>query len=143
MRFKTSHEKRETKNGIYQLLIYLPRKTFIEVGRKGSFEFPRGYYIYTGSAKNGLKSRIKRHLRKGKKLFWHIDYLLRYGKIVDIFLYQNSKSECELSQRVLSQKNAKIIMPRFGSSDCRCETHLVYREHLDDFKTKPKVHNFF
>ena len=131
---KTKNEQRVTSNGIYQLLIYLSRKKKIQVGKKGSFEFPRGYYLYTGSAKNGLKSRIKRHLRKGKKLFWHIDYLLRYGKIVDILLYpENKRSECEINQRMLCQKNAKIIMPRFGSSDCRCETHLVYAE-LEEFR---------
>jgi len=74
-----------------------------------------------------LRSRIQRHLRKEKKLFWHIDYFLKYGKIVDVFLYpENGKSECEINQIVMSQKNAKIIMPKFGSSDCRCKAHLVY-----------------
>jgi len=125
---------KNSQKGIYQLLIYLGKGINIIVGSKGKKFFPKGYYLYTGSAKNGLRSRVRRHLRKGKKLFWHIDYLLRYGKIVDIFLYsENKRSECEINQRMLSQKNVKIIMPRFGSSDCRCETHLVYAE-LEEFR---------
>ncbi len=127
---------KESQRGVYQLLIHLKKDINIYIGNKGRNTFPKGYYIYTGSAKNGLRSRIKRHLRKEKKLFWHIDYFLRYGKIVDIFLYQNEKTECRINQRVLSQKNAKIIMPKFGSSDCRCKTHLIY------FKTKPKADIF-
>jgi Uri superfamily endonuclease len=90
--------------------------------------------LYTGSAKNGLKSRIERHLRKNKKHFWHIDYFLKYGKVVDIYLYpENEKTECEINQRALALNNAKLIMPKFGSSDCRCSTHLVY------FKTRNDV----
>ena len=55
--------------GIYQLLIYLPKNTSIVIGKKGRFGFPRGFYIYTGSARNGLEKRTERHLRKKKSIF--------------------------------------------------------------------------
>jgi sugar fermentation stimulation protein A len=45
--------------GIYQLLIYLPKNASIVVGKKGKFRFPKGYYIYTGSARNGLEKRVE------------------------------------------------------------------------------------
>ena len=49
-------------------------------GQDGSYlsEFllKKGIYIYTGSAKKNIDSRIKRHLSNSKKLHWHIDYLL-------------------------------------------------------------------
>ena len=131
MQFKTGNEKRKTNNGIYQLLIYLPRKSFITIGKKGSFEFPKGYYIYTGSAKNGLKKRLDRHKTKDKKLFWHIDYLLEYGKIKD-FWVRSKGSECDWNRKVLKRAESKIILSGFGSSDCRCPAHLVY------FARKPK-----
>ena len=134
---------KRSQKGIYQLLIYLRKDRNIIVGKKGKETFPKGYYLYTGSAKNGLKSRIKRHLKKEKKLFWHIDYLLRCGKIVDIFLFSNRKSECEVNQRILSRKDPKIIMPKFGSSDCRCESHLVYAKDLSVFETESKEHTFY
>jgi Uri superfamily endonuclease len=131
MPFRTRNGRQETKTGIYQLLIYLPGKTFIMIGKKGTVEFPQGYYIYTGSAKNGLEKRLKRHIRKDKKLFWHIDYLLEYGEIKDFRVYSKG-GECELNRKVLKKADSKIILSGFGSSDCRCPAHLLY------FENKPK-----
>jgi len=62
--------------GTYCLIIYLRKDTTIEIGKRGSINFRRGYYIYVGSALNSLESRLKRHLSHNKKLFWHVDYLL-------------------------------------------------------------------
>ena len=113
--------------GIYQLLIYLPKNASIVIGRKGKFKFPTGYYIYTGSARNGLEKRIERHLKKSKKHFWHIDYLLDFASIKKVFLFANAKyDECGLNLKTLKRPGAKIIMPKFGSSDCGCPTHLVF-----------------
>jgi Uri superfamily endonuclease len=77
--------------GIYQLLIYLPKSAWIVIGKKGRFKFPKGYYVYTGSALNGLGKRIERHLRREKKHFWHIDYLLDFASIKKVFLFTNGK----------------------------------------------------
>jgi hypothetical protein len=43
--------------GCYQLFLYLDRKSRIRIGKKGEYDFPKGYYIYTGSALNGLEGR--------------------------------------------------------------------------------------
>jgi Uri superfamily endonuclease len=117
--------------GTYQLLIYLPKDTSIIVGKRGRFKFPRGHYVYTGSARNGLERRIERHLRKDKRHFWHIDYLLDFAAIKKVFLFTNNKfGECALNLKTLRRPGAKIIMPRFGSSDCSCPTHLVFFEEM-------------
>jgi Uri superfamily endonuclease len=117
--------------GIYQLLIYLPKNVSIVIGKKGRFRFPQGYYIYTGSAGNGLEKRIERHLKKDKKHFWHIDYLLDFASIKKVFLFTNGKYvECVLNLKTLEKPDAKIIMPKFGSSDCGCPTHLVFFEKM-------------
>jgi Uri superfamily endonuclease len=121
--------------GIYQLLIHLPRSAWIVVGKKGAFRFPKGYYIYTGSARNGLERRIERHLRKDKRHFWHIDYLLDFAATKKVLLFTNDKlGECVLNLKTLRRPGAKIIMPKFGSSDCRCPTHLVFFEEMPAYE---------
>jgi Uri superfamily endonuclease len=121
------------KKGTYQLLIHLPKSVHIRVGRKGKFRFPRGYYIYTGSAKNGFEARINRHLRKDKKLFWHIDYLLDHASVKRIFLFAHHRaSECSLSQRMLEDSKAEVIVPKFGASDCNCRSHLAFFRRSKD-----------
>lgn len=117
-------------NGVYQLLIYMPQKNLIRVGKKGTFNFPKGYYVYTGSAKRSLKSRIKRHLKKNKRKFWHIDYLLPHARIKGIVIHPQ-KGECYWNRRLAMLKEAKITVPGFGSSDCNCVAHLLY------FKRRP------
>ena len=117
--------------GIYQLLIYLPKDAWIAIGKKGKFRFPKGYYIYTGSALNGLEKRVERHLKKDKKHFWHIDYLLDFASIKKVFLFTNGKfDECGLNLKMLEKSGAKIVMPKFGSSDCGCPAHLVFFERM-------------
>jgi Uri superfamily endonuclease len=93
----------------------------------GIFTFPAGRYIYTGSAMNGLIGRLRRHLKKRKKLYWHIDYLLRHAKIETIFVLETGERvECQLNSLTLSLPNAKVVVKGFGCSDCRCPSHLVY-----------------
>jgi|SRR5579875_3296417 len=111
-------------SGSYQLVIKLAAKRRIEVGRLGGFVFPAGYYVYTGSAKRGLEARIARHLRRVKRLRWHIDYLLQYATVVDVIKYPYGL-ECELN-RLLSRQGGEVVVKRFGSSDCGCPTHLLY-----------------
>ncbi|RKY43499.1 MAG: GIY-YIG nuclease family protein, partial [Candidatus Omnitrophota bacterium] len=53
----------------------------IKIGRLGQIEFKKGIYLYVGSAKKGLISRLRRHISKKKKLFWHIDYFLSQEKV--------------------------------------------------------------
>jgi Uri superfamily endonuclease len=126
--------------GCYQLLLYLNKKSRIGIGKKGEYDFPEGYYIYTGSALNGLEVRINRHLRKEKKSFWHIDYLLQHCKILNVILYnqgqKNAVTECQLNKKSLRKKNSAVVVKGFGSSDCRCASHLVYFKRLKSEKQK-------
>jgi len=111
-------------SGPYQLIIKLATKRRIKVGKLGSFIFPAGYYVYTGSAKKTLEARIGRHLSRVKKLRWHIDYLLQYATVVDVIRYPYGL-ECKLN-KLLSQQGGNVVVKRFGSSDCKCVTHLLY-----------------
>ena len=58
--------------GTYILMIELTEAIPINVGRLGIHIFEPGYYLYTGSALNGLVSRISRHIRSDKPYHWHI-----------------------------------------------------------------------
>ena len=115
--------------GVYHLLIHLSQDTSVVVGKLGTFHFPSGYYVYTGSALGGLESRIARHLRRKKRLHWHIDYLLQYGQVIDVITHQTTERlECQFNERVLSMPDSQIPVKSFGSSDCNCASHLAYFE---------------
>ncbi|MBT4511399.1 MAG: GIY-YIG nuclease family protein [Chloroflexi bacterium] len=125
------------KNGGYLLLIALDRHTNITVGKLGVFLFPRGFYLNAGSALNGLSGRIKRHLRKDKKQHWHIDYLLSCSTIDDIWsVYSEEGLECLFAKTAYALPQATIQLPGFGSSDCRCQSHLIH------FPEKPTIGEF-
>ena len=46
----------------YQLFIYLSQDCNISIGKLTKFNFLKGSYVYTGSAKKNLNSRLERHL---------------------------------------------------------------------------------
>jgi len=120
--------------GVYHLILRLAETGALRIGRLGRFTCPAGYYVYTGSAMNGLAPRLARHRRRRKKLRWHIDYLLRRAELIEVLaLPTQRRCECERNQRALSLPGAEIVVPGFGSSDCRCPAHLVY------FRSRPDM----
>ena len=87
--------------GSYLLILKLKRKKRLKVGALGVIDFRPGYYIYTGSAMNGLTHRIKRHFRKEKKLRWHIDYLTTAAnEIFAIAVLSEERLECKLAEEL-------------------------------------------
>jgi sugar fermentation stimulation protein A len=113
--------------GSYLLVLKLERERLIKIGRLGEVMFREGYYIYVGSAMRNLRARIERHRRKGKKLHWHIDYLTWVADGFDsIPIRSSQRQECEIAQAMSSLM--KIGPSGFGSSDCRCLTHLFWSE---------------
>jgi Uri superfamily endonuclease len=110
--------------GIYLLLVRVPRHRVIEIGAMGQRLFHRGYYGYIGAARRGLRARLDRHRSALKKLHWHIDYLLQYGEIEAIVYSICSRDgECLLANQL---SNFLPYVPGFGSSDCRCASHLFF-----------------
>jgi len=110
--------------GSYILIIKLKENKTIQVGKLGKICFKKGFYLYVGSALNSLEKRIQRHLRHDKKTHWHIDYLLHYSKIINVFYKENNKrEECNIVKK-LDKKLSSIT--GFGCSDCKCDSHLFY-----------------
>ncbi|MCZ6873261.1 MAG: GIY-YIG nuclease family protein [bacterium] len=113
--------------GTYTLLLWLANNQPIKIGRLGCFEFPKGYYTYTGSAKRGLMSRLHRHIHGAVKQHWHIDYLRPFVQVLDWQAYaEGMQPECNLNERLM--RWGEVVAHRFGSSDCRCLSHLLHAD---------------
>lgn len=126
MTAKNTEQKLKTR-GTYALILHLSRAQTIRIGARGEFKFPRGHYLYIGSAMNGLTARLARHLRSEKKLRWHIDYFLQHAQVKEVWTHQgDERIECVWARAALAMPYARVIAPRFGASDCDCATHLVY-----------------
>jgi Uri superfamily endonuclease len=116
-------------SGSYQIYISLSKRTKICIGALGEYYFQKGLYIYTGSAMKNLQARVNRHLRKEKKIRWHIDYLLasRFAAIIKIDVFPSeTRQECSRNMELI-YNGASIPINHFGSSDCKtCHAHLVF-----------------
>ena len=113
--------------GSYALVVRLDRPARIAVGRLGVVSLAPGDYFYCGSALSGLRARVARHLRAEKRLRWHVDYLLAVAQIADVWACESpERLECRLAEELGRQPGASHPVPGFGSSDCRCRSHLVY-----------------
>ena len=108
--------------GSYLLVLRLDEARELSVGRLGTFRFEAGHYAYVGSALNGLRGRILRHLRGGKR-HWHLDYLLPHGVVEAIWVACSlERLECRVVS--LLDKSLVATVPGFGASDCHCVAHL-------------------
>jgi sugar fermentation stimulation protein A len=113
--------------GAYILLAFLEKNQKIKPGRLPETDYKEGMYLYVGRARKGLSARIKRHMRRRKKLFWHIDYLLQKAKIERIWIRPDYFAECTAAREIeKSCPASSTVIQGFGSSDCRCPGHLVY-----------------
>ncbi|MCS7139954.1 MAG: GIY-YIG nuclease family protein [Candidatus Nezhaarchaeota archaeon] len=117
------------EKGVYTIILHVKRSLRIHVGSLGIVGIKRGFYAYTGSGLGrgalSLRGRLLRHLRKDKKLRWHIDYLtsLPTVKVVGVVASRAEKElECIVASRL--GKSFRCI-EGFGSSDCSCTSHLA------------------
>jgi Uri superfamily endonuclease len=110
------------EKGCYVLLLLVPAQTKFRAGALGVICLPGGAYAYAGSAMKGLDARVGRYLRPERARRWHIDYLLDCALLLEIVAAPCERSiECDVSRRLMEQWP---VVPRFGSSDCRCPGHL-------------------
>ena len=117
--------------GIYVLIIDINKDVNVNIGAKGKVAFKKGLYAYVGSAQANLEQRVRRHLRKQKRLFWHIDYLVNSetAKIIKVFHKEADKTEeCAVAEMLDAEGND---VEGFGCSDCNCKTHLF---HIKNYK---------
>jgi len=116
---------------IYYLKIKVNTNIKIRTGKLGYFEFPAGIYLYTGSGGRNPEKRVERHLKKDKKKFWHIDYLLADSdaNVTGYRIFNTTyRSECSLNKMLEKHLKGRHIVKKFGASDCKegCLSHLLY-----------------
>lgn len=136
-------------SGVYVMVMHLDHDLDLEIGSKGMMHFKKGYYMYVGSAKANLTKRIERHKRKRKKMHWHLDYFRGHCEMIAGVPIRTSglpleswslthepypsmpsmpdpdievSVECALADAVGAI--AEWEVPKFGSSDCDCTSHL-------------------
>lgn len=122
----------ESRPGTYSLLLALEAPIKLEVGSLGRIQFESPFYMYFGSAfgPGGLEARIRHHLRSVRRTHWHIDYLRQVARVVGVwYSIDSARFECDWANAAAALRGASPVT-RFGSSDCRCQSHLVELNRL-------------
>ena len=116
--------------GIYCLIFHNPACS-LYTGALGRIPFEAGWHIYVGSALgSGGLQRLERHVGlaadHNRNPKWHVDYLLtdsQFQLSAAVFAFTTDKLECKLASALGGSSVA-----RFGCSDCRCHSHLFFRD---------------
>lgn len=128
----------------YSVVIRVAKDKRIRVGSLGDIRFEGGLYIYTGSG----YYRVKRHLKKWKRPFWHIDYLLNdedASILWAIWCKEARRMECVVNQEIFKALGSKgVKFSRFGSSDCKagCGSHLI-KANLSFYELKSMLSSIY
>jgi Uri superfamily endonuclease len=118
---------KKQENGVYILILKLKEDQRLSAGKLPETNFKSGIYLYVGRARHSLQERLRRHLRKEKKLFWHIDYFLQKATIEEAWIKRDFFDECQTALEVKNFfSNSLYPQKKFGSSDCSCTSHLIY-----------------
>ncbi len=112
--------------GTYFLVLRCRTARTIGIGCLGKLHLRPGWYVYIGSAfgPGGLRARIAHHRRLATRPHWHIDYLRRFARLEAVWYCPEVRCEHEWAAAIGAMPGAAAVGPRFGSSDCGCETHL-------------------
>lgn len=124
--------------GVYILVIMIEAPTEVKIKSLGHLTFQPGTWLYVGSAmgsgSTSLENRLRRHFRKEKTIYWHIDYLLSANVKLPFAIWAESPKhmECDLAQTISSSETFDLGPQRFGSSDCRkgCSAH-IFKSNID------------
>ena len=119
--------------GAYILEFRIDEPVRITVGKLGTFRLGTGWYYYVGSARNGLRGRLLRHILGPGKLHWHIDYLTRIQPPERLWLVVTGCCVEPSMAEILGGKCTSAIA-RFGCSDSpAATTHLFFSGSRRDF----------
>lgn len=125
--------------GTYVLVVRPPSTGAVRVGRLGTLALDGRWLLYVGSAfgPGGLRARVGRHVGGARAVHWHVDRLLRFAEVVEVWLGPGGGRREEPWARALrAAPGAAVPLPGFGASDCGCAGHLVA------FEARPGVEGF-
>jgi Uri superfamily endonuclease len=114
--------------GTYVLVLSSPRAARIAVGRRLRVTLDEGCYLYVGSAfgPGGLDARLRRHQRGDGQRHWHVDYLRAATTFVGAIVDRGGERREHQWAAELEACGEYATIAGFGSSDCRCTTHLFH-----------------
>ncbi len=118
--------------GVYVLIIEVRHVVSFRTRSGDEIVIEPGEWVYVGSAmgsgSTNLENRLRRHFRKEKTKFWHIDYLLGANVEIKEAIWAESKEslECDLAQRIANHVGFIVGPKNFGASDCQrgCFSHI-------------------
>jgi len=116
------------RGGTYALFLFLEEGFTITVGSLGPHRFPRGAYVYAGSADRVLGHRLLRHARGVKRVHWHVDHLTvrEECQVVGAVTFPpGTLGECGIVEALGRLTWVEVAPPGFGASDHGCRGHLV------------------
>jgi len=118
-------------HGTYLLLLECNYKAELVIGKLGKMSAEPGYYLYVGSAfgPGGIQARVRHHQQMSLRPHWHIDYLRTVAELVDVWCVHDFRCEHEWARTLEQFEDTLIPLQRFGSSDCKCVTHLFQLKH--------------
>ena len=108
----------------------------ISVGRLGAVQLQPGWYLYVGSAfgPGGVQARCGHHRRISVRPRWHIDYLRAVAELREIwFSHDLQRREHQWASLLGRSRGASFPLPGFGSSDCDCDSHLLFFSNIPSF----------
>jgi len=132
---KISQELPRTGGG-YAIIIRIEKNIKIELFKK-NIDVKPGFYVYIGSAcgPGGLRARILRHLKRTKKIRWHIDKITSNINAKVIIIIYSDKVQGNSFERKVSSclfRKGLDYIEKFGSTDDKENiSHLFYSKYLD------------
>jgi len=118
--------------GCYVLILRVSRGKYFSIGRLGRVFIDRGLYFYVGSGfgSGGVWARVKRHLRRSKRVFWHIDYLTIDRDVsIDVvaIIPVDRGFDCESYIAGLLSSLYPVAVRGFGCSDKKGSVSHLFR----------------
>ncbi len=113
--------------GAYLLLVRLAMPLSLRIRTLPPVVLAAGRYVYAGSARGpgGIRARVGRHLRRGKRPHWHVDHRTEAAAGLQAIAVPGG-NECALIGALLAVGDCEVALAGFGSTDCRaCPGHLL------------------
>jgi Uri superfamily endonuclease len=133
----TSRTIMTAESGAYALVLFCSHDEQVQIGKLGPLQLRRGFYVYVGSAlgPGGVRARVAHHQKLSPRPHWHIDYL-RPRTRLDRIWYSHGRvcREHQWARVIRALRGASVPIAGFGSSDCRCKTHLFFFARRPSFK---------
>lgn len=142
----TSRTIMTAEGGAYALILFCSRGGLVQVGKLGQLQLRRGFYVYVGSAlgPGGVRARVAHHQRLSPRPHWHIDYLRPHTRLEEVwYCHHRVCREHQWARAINALRASCIPIAGFGSSDCKCKTHLFFftmRPSFNEFRQRAQGH---